>query len=205
MKKRKQCGICCIETKWEDERVSVIPPLRTLSALHKVPFESEQVSLSDDFARLLSKWTELSSDYGILYISSHGFPGGIALHDDDAFRAYVRLPQIADALEQAGISNEGCLIHFGSCSTLRTSARDFDDFRNRTGFDAVSGYRHDAWWVKSLAFDLLYLDHLLTYLDQNRPHKPTAEHMEAVRWDLRERAWYALGDSLGFDIQTSQR
>ena len=76
---------------------------------------------------------------------------------------------------------------------------------NRTGFDAVSGYRHDAWWVKSLAFDLLYLDHLLLYLDQNAPHKPTAEHMEAIRYDLRERAWYALGDSMGFDIQTGQR
>ena len=198
---KKQCGICCIETEWEDERVSVIPALRTLSAVHQIPFKSKPISTSDDFAKWLARWTELPNDYGILYISSHGFPGGITLHDDDAFRSNVRLPQIADALEQADVSNESCIIHFGSCSTQRASARDFDDFRSRTGFDAVSGYRHDVDWIKSFAFDLLYLDHVVG----NAPHRLTAEYMESVRYDLRERAWYALGNALGFDIQTGQR
>ena len=102
---KKQCGICCIEIEWEDDRMSVIPALRTFSALHEIPFKQTSVSTSNDFARWLTKWTELPSDYGILYISSHGFPGGITLHDDDAFRANVRLPQIADALEQTDVDN----------------------------------------------------------------------------------------------------
>ena len=197
---KKQCGICCIEIEWEDDRISVIPALRTLSTVHQIPFKAKAVSTSDDFARWLAKWTELPNEYGVLYISSHGFPGGITLHDDDAFRANVRLPQIADALEQTDVSNSGCIIHFGSCSTHRTSALDFEDFRSRTGFDAVSGYRHDVDWIKSFAFDLLYLDQLV----RDAPRKLTAEYMESVRYDLRERAWYALGDALGFGIHTGQ-
>lgn len=34
---KRQCGICCIEVRWEDARVSVIPALRTLSAVHQIP------------------------------------------------------------------------------------------------------------------------------------------------------------------------
>lgn len=199
---KRQCGICCIEVKWEDARVSVIPALRTLSAVHQIPeVKGKKVSTSDEFAKWLAKWTELPNDYGILYISSHGFPGGVTLHDDEAFRANVRLPQIADALEETEEDNENCIIHFGSCSTHRTNPRDFEDFRSRTGFEAVSGYRHDVDWIKSFAFDLLYLDQLV----RDAPRKLTAEHMESLRYDLRERAWYALGDALGFDIHTGQR
>ena len=199
---KNRCGICCIEVRWEDEQISVIPALRTLSAIHAIPkLQAKKISTSEDFARYLAKWTELSAEYGILYISSHGFPSGVSLHDDDAFRANVRLPQIADALEQTEVDNAGCIIHFGSCSTQRASARDFEDFCNRTGFEAVSGYRHDVDWIKSFAFDLLYLDHIV----RDAPGKLTAEYMESVRYDLRERAWYALGDALGFDIHTGQR
>ncbi|MXW48875.1 MAG: hypothetical protein F4X81_02160 [Gammaproteobacteria bacterium] len=199
---KRHCGICCIEVEWEDKKVSVIPALRTLSAIHGIPeLKSRRISTSDDFAKFLAKWAELPSDYGILYISSHGFPGGVTLHDDDAFRANVRLPQIADALEQTEVDNAGCIIHFGSCSTQRASAQDFDYFRSQTGFDAVSGYRHDVDWIKSFAFDLLYLDHVV----RESPTRLSAEYMESVRCDLRERAWYALGDALGFDIHTGHR
>ena len=198
---KKQCGICCIEIEWEDDRISVIPALRTLSAIHQIPFKSKSISTSEDFAKWLAKWTELPTDYGILYISSHGFPGGITLYDDDAFRANVRLPQIADALEQTNVDNSGCIVHFGSCSTHRASTHDFEDFRSRTGFDAVSGYRHDVDWIKSFAFDLLYLDQLV----RDAPRELTAEYMESLRYEIRERAWYALGDALGFDIHTGHR
>ena len=99
------------------------------------------------------------------------------------------------------MNNDGCIVHFGSCSSHRARDRDFEDFRKRTGFVAVSGYSRDVDWIKSFAFDLLYLDQIVW----DAPKKLTADYMESVRYELRERVWYSLGDALGFDIHTGER
>ena len=194
------CGICCIEIKEDRPELSAIPALKTFSAIHKVLFKSKSVSRLDDFGKWLANWTELPPDFGILYISSHGSSGSIALREDAAIKAKAYLPQIADALDDAKYSNKNCIIHFSSCSTLRASAPELDGFRRRTEFEAVSGYRHDVGWVKALAFDLLYLE----YLVQNAPRRLTAAYMEEVGNGLREYTWYGLGAALGFHIHTGQ-
>ena len=201
MPKEKLCGIYCIETMWDNNNVSASPALRTLAAHHEVPFEEKRVSTSNDLEEWLVGWMDLDPEYGILYIASHGVPGGIALKDSNPFRANVRLPQIADLFEDWEYSNEDSIIHLSACSTLRSSPQEIGDFFKRTGFGAVSGYQCDVDWIKSFAFDILYLDYTIT----NAKHYLSAEYMESVRFNLREHSWYGLGSALGFDIQTNER
>lgn len=133
-------------------------------------------------------------------VSSHGFAGGISAPDADPVRDNVRLAQMADLLEDLEAENSGCLVHFTSCSTQRETEVVLRDFRDRSGFDAVSGYRRDIDWIKPLAFDLLYLDQLIS----NAPSDGnlSAQFMEDVHGELRERSWYGLGQALGFHIDT---
>ena len=205
MAKPKKCGICCIESAWDSDEgeVPATPVLRTLARHRGVPFVSNSktpFASGDEFFTCLKKWTELDVEFRILYVSSHGFPGGISAAEADPVRDNVRLAQMADLLEHLDVDNSACLVHFGSCSTQRASGTDFCDFRDRSGFEAVSGYRRDIDWIKPLAFDLLYLDHVIS----NRPQdgKLSAEFMEGVHGDLRERSWYGLGQALGFHIDT---
>ena len=64
----------------------------------------------------------------------------------------------------------------------------------------MSGYRRDIGWIKPLAFDLLYLDQLISTAPSNG--ELDADFMEDVHGDLRERSWYGLGHALGFHIDT---
>ena len=201
----KKCGICCIESVWDGDEgeVAATPVLKTLARHRGVPFVSNSrkpFASGDQFFHWLKKWTELDSTFRILYVSSHGFAGGISAAEADPVRDNVRLPQMADLLEHLDVDNSGCLVHFGSCSTQRATKAVSDDFRKRTGFDAVSGYRRDIDWIKPLAFDLLYLDHVISKAPRNG--KLSAEFMEDVHGDLRERSWYGLGHALRFHIDT---
>ena len=204
MAKEGTCGICCIESVWstDDGEVAATPVLRTLAHHHRVPFETNPrpFSSGDEFFGWLERWTRLGNEVSVLYVSSHGFAGGISAADADPVRDNVRLAQMADLLEELGAGNSGCLVHFGSCSTQRETEGVLRDFRDRSGFDAVSGYRRDIDWIKPLAFDLLYLDHLLS----NAPRDAylSAQFMEDVHGELRERSWYGLGHALGFHIDT---
>ena len=200
-------GIYCIEREWERKAWTAVPPLKALADHHGVEFKAEAgVATGDAFLNALTGWTEQTSDYAILYISSHGFPGGITV-GDDSVRDTVRLGQIGDLLEAADVPNSGCLLHFGTCSTQKLVSTGFRDFRERTGFEAISGYRRDVDWIKSMAFDLLYLDVLIEAAtrerrDQGVKHQPLdAYFMETVAGELEERSWYGLGMSLGFAIE----
>lgn len=197
--KKAHCGICCIETAWDNGKVTAIPALRTLAALKEVGYVSKSISTADQFAKTLDAWMELDTGFDILYVSSHGLPGGIALNENIPFKRNIRLPQIADIFEDWDCENDRCIVHFGSCSTLSASSQEINDFFKRTEFAAVSGYRRDVDWTKSFAFDLLYLDYTIA----NAPQRLSPDYMDSVRFDLREHSWYGLGSSLGFDIQTN--
>lgn len=195
----KRCGVFCIESQWDGDQgeVAATPVLKTVARHHGVRFESRSFASGDGFFDCLKEWMEAEDTFRILCVCSHGFAGGITAPEGDAVRDNVRLPQMADRLE--GSSPE-CLAHFGACSTQNVSPEVFRDFRDRTGFRAVSGYRRDIGWIKPLAFDMLYLDHVLAKVPKNG--RLTTEFMEEVHGDLRERTWYGLGQALGFEIDT---
>lgn len=199
----KKCGIFCIESVWkgDDGEVPATPALRTLASHHDVPFvESDPFSSGDEFFTCLKRWTEADDTFRILYVWSHGFAGGISAPEGNPARDNVRLPQMADQLEDSKWGSSECLAHFGACSTQNATRDVLRDFRARTGFHAVSGYRRDVGWIKPLAFDLLYLDHVLSEVPKDG--RLTTEVMEEVHSDLRERSWYGLGTALGFHIDT---
>ena len=195
-----KCGIFCIDSEWESDQgeVPATPALEALASHHGVPFESNSFADGDGFFTCLKKWAEAKDTFRILYVWSHGFAGGINAPEGDAVRDRVRLPQMADCLEDW--DSAACLAHFGACSTQRATHEVFRDFRDRTGFHAVSGYRRDIDWIKPMAFDLLYLDHVISKFPKHG--RLTTEFMEEVHGDLRERSWYGLGRALGFHIDT---
>lgn len=198
----KKCGIFCVESKWKTDEgeVAAKPVLETLRQYHQVPFKSISFATGDEFLSCLTRWTEANDTFRVLYIWSHGIPGGIWAPEGEPARTSVRLIQMADHLEHLNVQSSGCLAHFGSCSTLKMAGSELRDFRTRTGFDAVSGYRRDVGWIKPLAFDLLYLDHVISKASNGG--ELSAEFMEEVHGDLRERSWYGLGQALRFDIDT---
>lgn len=70
------------------------------------------------------------------------------------------LKEIAMALE-GKLANK--IVHFGSCSTLRTSEKNISDFITTTNCQFISGYRKDVDFIASTAFELLYFDLLQKY------------------------------------------
>lgn len=197
----RKCGIFCIQLacKSDEGEVPAAPALKTLANHYGVRFKKHSFASGDEFFTGLRKWTEAEDAFRVLYVWSHGFPGGISAAGADPVRDQVRLSQMADWLEDLNVASSGCLAHFGACSTLRATPEAFRDFRDRTGFSAVSGYRRDVGWIKPLAFDLLYLDHVISNVQKDGL---TKEFMEEAHGDLRERSWYGLGCGLGFHIDT---
>lgn len=193
-----QLGIYCVESEWDKKEyeISAAPALKTLADRHGAEFEYKQSSQTRDFLDYLKCWSGQGGEFSILYIGSHGAPGKISLSSKND----VNLEQIASHFEEEGLyDNTNCIIHFWSCSTLRASEEEIDMFLHRTKFEAISGYRIDVEWIEPLAFDLLYLQYLMSNVPEDGL---TSEYIERARFAMQEYTWYGLGSSMGFTIQT---
>lgn len=65
------------------------------------------------------------------------------------------MKDIATALE-GKLANK--FVHFGSCSTLRTSEKNIQNFISTTNCQFISGYRKDVDYIDACAFELLYFE-----------------------------------------------
>ena len=129
-------GIYCIETDW-DGPFSVEQPLTFLTEAHEVSFEFHgRVRSSTQFGKALRGWIERPDwEYSLLYLGFHGFERGVQVGRGSApLRDYVRLEQIADLVAHHGHEErmEGCLIHFGACSTMDAADSELVDFLDAT-------------------------------------------------------------------------
>lgn len=192
-------GIYCIETKWDaDGGVSVKKPLSFVAGFAGVTEPKHcTVGSPEDFDGCLRAWANRTDwDYPILYLAFHGFGKGVQVGGGESSVSlwdYVRLEQIADFSEGGWA---GCLIHFAACSTMDAPTLDIARFVADTGIEAVSGYATDVDWIPSMAFELMYLDTVLSgtgsgYVDRNK--------MRICRDRLSNSAYSKeLATSLGF-------
>lgn len=83
----------------------------------------------------------------ILYIATHGTPGKIWLTNADDCTEFETLPGLADRMGGPEFA-EGRLVHFDGCRVLEdVSDQELDDFLERSGASAVSGYTTEAGWL----------------------------------------------------------
>ena len=148
--------IYCIEGNWNAHprsRQSIRPILDLLHDSCGIKYVYRRATTKAEFLEALRQYTFCRYDnYPILYICYHGQPNGICIG-----REFVTLAEIADVLE--GCLTD-CIIHFGSCSTLRVKRLVIDDFLTKTGAAIVTGYRRQVDFVDSSAWEMIWLQSL---------------------------------------------
>ena len=153
-------NIFCIEGTWNNRsngRPSIRPILELLHTFYGVKYIYRKCLSKDDFLNTLHTFTyKYYDNYPILYIAYHGLTNRICVGNDT-----IALNEIADVLEG---KITGKIIHFGSCSTLNTSARNITSFMKRTGCSHLSGYKKDVEYNDSNAFEVLYLHYLQNHI-----------------------------------------
>ena len=172
--KNERTGILCLETIWFDEvdNPSTRHLLDLLKSLSGVQYVYRDISTAEELKFHLGRWVGRNTpiknyalgEYGILYLGFHGSPGQISVQgdlvghgaDDDG----VDLDKIAGfLLDEAEYDCSGCVIHFASCSVLRSDAQ-VRKFKDRVGAAGVSGYTKSVDSILSWSFELMYLDSL---------------------------------------------
>lgn len=205
-------GIFCLETIWFNERSnpSTRSLLELLERVQGVPFVYRDVSTWEEMDFCLGRWVGRSTykkdyqlgDLGILYLGFHGSPGEIHLRDDLSHRHdadEVDLEKIGDSLthEKSKYDCSGCVLHFASCSVLRSPARA-RELKETVGAACVSGYTKSIGSTESWAFELMYLALLSELLATKNVNAGT---LGTLKKRISSKCEYAgLAKSLGFTM-----
>lgn len=150
MKKKRY--IYCLEGNWNTNprsKQSVRPILELLYHSAGIKYIYRKCTThGTNFLNTYGNTFKRYRNYTVLYIAFHGRPNGICIGHD-----FITLAEIAEAL--AGHLN-GRIVHFGSCSTMRTKRTHIDGFLNRTGAEQISGYRKIVDFVEASAWEMTW-------------------------------------------------
>lgn len=148
----KQRNIYCIEGNWNSNprsRQSIRPILDILYHSCNIKYVYRKCNTKAEFFKVLRQFTfSRYKNYSILYIAFHGKPDGICIGKE-----FVTLADISSVLE--GCLTD-CIVHFGSCGTLRVKRLLIDDFLTGTGALMISGYRKQVDFVESTAWEMIW-------------------------------------------------
>lgn len=151
--------IYCLEGNWNKNprsHQSIKPILDLLRTVSGVKYIYHKCNTKEEFFYRLQQFTTKTyKNYAVLYLAFHGRTNRIEIENQ-----YITLKEIANALE-GKLADK--IVHFGSCSTLRTSDKNIQDFISTTNCKFISGYRKDVDFIASTAFELLYFDLLQKY------------------------------------------
>lgn len=133
--KNREKHIYCLEGNWNRNprsNQSIKPILDLLHTFSKVKYVYRKCFNKEDFLKGLQTFAQKRyANYTVLYIAFHGQKNRVYFGNE-----YVTLKEIASMLEG---KLKGKIVHFGSCSTLRTSEKNISDFITRTGCSCISG------------------------------------------------------------------
>lgn len=152
-------NIYCLEGNWNKNprsNESVKPMLELLRTFSGVKYIYHKCTTKEEFFYRLQQFTKgYYKNYSILYLGFHGRTNRLIVENK-----YITLKEIANALES---KLDGKIVHFGSCSTLRTSDKNIQHFISTTNCQFISGYCKDVEQISATAFELLYLELLQKY------------------------------------------
>ena len=164
--RRKIHGVFCLETDWWNDfnRSSTVKPVLKLLSQGvrvQVPFVHRDIGTRAEFNHYVTKWSQSGgSKYPILYLAFHGKPGCILVGDNRLPEHRVDLDDLAELL---GTKLSGRIVHFGSCSTLKTDKRNIQRFMRNTGIAAVAGYKEQVDWLVSSVFEVIFMETVLRH------------------------------------------
>ena len=122
MAKDTYSGIYCIEGAWPERyEMSARPLLEMLADYHEIPTVHRIATNEGSFKKRLQQWARADMTFAILYLWYHGSAGSVSPSGYDS----VELKDIEDELKGCCAN---CLIHFGSCKTLKLDPEKVDSF-----------------------------------------------------------------------------
>lgn len=152
-------NIYCLEGNWNtnpNSNQSIKPILELLKTTCGIRYIHIKCDTKAELLKYLRQFTfKRYKNYQILYIAFHGKTNRICTGKE-----YTSLTEFGEVLEN---SLEGRIIHFGSCSTLKTSNKHIQNFLYTTNADSISGYSKSIDFIDSTALDLLYFKLLQSY------------------------------------------
>ncbi len=178
-------GVFCVETNWfgYDDRSSVKPLLDVVrNAMDRAPRVVHRgFSTREELAFHLRGWRR-SPRLSVLFVAAHGDPARIYVNHRRRESDAVSLDELAELL---GTGCSDRIIHFGSCSTLRTDLRQIKRFIKRTGVLGVTGFTSDIDWLRSAMLELAIISTLLRYRPTLRGARRMAAALKHENRDLR--------------------
>ncbi|MDH6306697.1 hypothetical protein M2459_003637 [Parabacteroides sp. PF5-5] len=179
--KNREKYIYCLEGNWNRNprsKQSIKPILDLLHTFSRVKYIYRKCFNKEDFLKGLQTFAQKRyANYTVLYIAFHGRKNRVYFGNE-----YVTLKEIANTLEG---KLKGKIVHFGSCSTLRTSEKNISDFITRTGCSCISGYERNVEYIASTAFELLYFETLQKQYSRNKLKVIISERFPALVEKLR--------------------
>lgn len=146
--------IYCLEGNWNKNpksHQSVKPMLELLRTFSGVKYIYHKCNTKEEFFYRLQQFTKGTyKNYTVLYLAFHGRTNCIIVENQ-----FITLKDIAMALE-GKLADK--IVHFGSCSTLRTSEKNIRHFITTTNCQFISGYCKNVDYIDACAFELLYFD-----------------------------------------------
>ena len=190
-RKNRKKGIFCLEGKWYGykDKTTVEPVLRLLELTDglKVPYLRHDVATHEEFNFHLRKWTGASlKTHPVLYLGFHGNPGEICIGEG---KEALKLDELAEKLEGAC---KGRIIHFGSCSTLNVHGNRVNSFLRKTEALAVCGFKKDAYWFDSAAFELLLFGFLQDFPFTRRGIRKLDEFLKKMASGLQRELNFCI-------------
>jgi len=156
-------GVFCLEGDWwgDLKRPTTVEPMLSLLRsvdTFRVPYIHRNVATRSEFEHLIGRWAQSRhADYPVLYLAFHGEKGALQVGDQRLKDNRVEFDWFEERLASRC---RGRIIYFGSCLTLNIHGNRLNSFVERTGALAVCGYRDEVYWMRSTAFDLLFLAEL---------------------------------------------
>lgn len=152
----------CIEVDWEECGQDIGEPsvkhlLQMIDGWHGVGYIHHVAATMCEMRHWLDKLSKLTpTECSILYFATHGSPGWISLPDQNS----VRLSDMPERFPKDFARQR--LVHFSGCNVLRTdkqdkdcgvSNADLDEFLDRTGAYAVSGFTEEVGWAEDTGLE----------------------------------------------------
>jgi hypothetical protein len=167
-------GVFAFEGDWDTDLRdpwSIEPMLRALEVIGGLKCIRRNVATVPELEHYVDKWLQKRyAGYQVGYFGFHGGPGSLSLGG----KRYVSLEDLEIIV---GGRAEGRVIHFGSCSVMRTTETRLKEFQENTRARAVIGYTRDVDsdlnWA---AFEILLLEALSRYRQTGAPLRHLREN-----------------------------
>ncbi|GLI57453.1 hypothetical protein PM10SUCC1_29670 [Propionigenium maris DSM 9537] len=158
----------CIESDWEEsvkKETSILPLLECIKSVYPdFEYIYRTANTKEELKYCLSKFKKLSqpkNDFNVIVFCGHGKTGKITLGSGktEVELSLKELAEICEEIDEDLFKNN--LVHFDSCSILKTTNKKLNEFTELTGAKAITGFSEDVDFITSYALEMILFEALL--------------------------------------------